>query len=830
MAPKHSSSGGKAGKADGSGGGNPSKSGSGGGGDKPSKSGGGGGDDKSSKAPSGNGSKSSKGKGEGKKEASGSGSNTSKSSRLEMNATAPGDMDDTPPRTGRSEADLLSGFGDVFSSATFPSNPIATGAIPMPQSVTDEMATGTVRGAPPFVLGPGHSATIRKLAEFDSKFPAKTPESAAGDVVVNMPKGKGKARAIDDSDSVLDGINAPSNDKERDEWANKSKAEREDKEWEHKMMLQFPRDAKGLSLGSSGRGATRGGGTKVGRRGLRPGEEIHPKERPPGLGGHLPRELRDYIYEYLLDHTWVKYEPCDPRFESKQPHSKLYWKAGGRAPTYDFSMALTHVDKWTSIEAFRCFEKSNTFILVEYNMPQFEAFIHMFDVPIVTNNGLGPREKPNLTRSKLDDCEVHALTMKLVWVTPPLVEIEHLGRRVNDIRNDSKEGKVLMLAKDFPKLCSALKFLCQYSLPAGVWVGSGRQSSVQIQAKRRTDLLNLTLSVVRRQLELSTRAMILRSLQTVLGGGYALTLVGFCDTYDQDAQLTESMSMTMTPPLIWTRALMWDRLDGALEMKTSAEKLAKQGDLLRAVDQLHYLKAQTWDLQIAQEQANLLPCTLPDTERAVIVRRWQFLSFDLQMSIAELLMIASPTTHHALLWSFVDLNENFIASLPERLKLRKAHLEFVQNMKNLWEMHSLNDIAPEVKAFLDIESNSWMKDIGYITGDALILKSEIDNLVSNTALHSFVEKADLLQGDEKMSVASVLDRLSLFTSGFEIWDSQEFCDATKQSFQPWEDERREWNAELKQWVDTVHLASLTDADKTEILKLQMEKGLRESEF
>lgn len=285
-----------------------------------------------------------------------------------------------------------------------------------------------------------------------------------------------------------------------------------------------------------------------------------------GLGGCFPREIRDQIYSYLLDHRKIRYTPF-PRqpktiaeLESWRTHSKAYDRLGSTAHTYNFCTELMHTDPDTAREATEYLHKHNTFILVEWSAPLFETALHLYNVPIVTDRGLRC-------------CRVHALYVMLEWRNAPIVIIQRLAATPDNC----KDGSALMLLEDFDKLCGLLKFLCQYSLPAGIYVSTGRGVDFAFRERRRTDMLDMHVSVTRPVLDPGLRDAFIETAKTATGAGYKLTIDGFCYTDSQTRNLVNSMAERMAPPLIWTRALLWDQFDTALQMKASADSLAKAG-------------------------------------------------------------------------------------------------------------------------------------------------------------------------------------------------------------------------------------------------------------
>jgi hypothetical protein len=353
------------------------------------------------------------------------------------------------------------------------------------------------------------------------------------------------------------------------------------------------------------------------------------------LSADIPREMRDEIYSYLaLSPESAKYTPTTDRLPKlgekvdgimRGPHSSGYrnsYRSGFTTMhTYAFNIAMLLVNQATKADVEQYIIKTNKFILVEYYVPLLRTMLSHCAVPIVADQHLGP-------------CKVHSVRLRLEWNDPPGIKI------VDSQERPSLEcGRLLLTWNDFPKLCRMLKFMCQYTDPRALYITNDRnnQLSTQTGSSIRIEAPSLLFNIVR-QLSSAKQTELVNNILTIVSGGYRLGIFGVPD--DRGSYVSHQMRRIITstgPHLIWAKALLWERLQTAFELKREADKLAENG---------HFRSAQRRFFSVVEYftyegETNLLdyfesPCedTHSDGNRKALQRSWYGLRTDLCLSIA----------------------------------------------------------------------------------------------------------------------------------------------------------------------------------------------------
>ena len=159
---------------------------------------------------------------------------------------------------------------------------------------------------------------------------------------------------------------------------------------------------------------------------------------------------------------------------------------------------------------------------------------------------------------------------------------------------------------------------------------SEREHDLQIHGEPNGDMLTMEVSISKGRLKADHEATILEHIQTIIGGGYHLTLNGAANT-----ALVTQMQKRMSPRLIWVRALLWEQIDTAQLLKVEADQLAKDGHLVAAILRLFFI-AQHLDLRVRQMDSYYEGEPAEARARSDAEKRWLLLDFDVQMSIAAL--------------------------------------------------------------------------------------------------------------------------------------------------------------------------------------------------
>lgn len=96
----------------------------------------------------------------------------------------------------------------------------------------------------------------------------------------------------------------------------------------------------------------------------------------------LPPELRDHVYQYLLDGAFVN-NSAKPTTGSNASVSNA---ALGRRHIYDFSTSILAVNQQIHAEALQLLRERNIFVLITYQWHGFASLLRSFGVPIVRDN------------------------------------------------------------------------------------------------------------------------------------------------------------------------------------------------------------------------------------------------------------------------------------------------------------------------------------------------------------------------------------------------------------------------------------------------------------
>jgi hypothetical protein len=276
---------------------------------------------------------------------------------------------------------------------------------------------------------------------------------------------------------------------------------------------------------------------------------------------NFPKELRERVFSFMLDSREVQYDPHNPPTSPpprRTPHSTDYFWFNGRAYAYDFSFELfTHCNTETSKVAKASFEALNKLILVEFDSPYLKMYLHQTDVPIITDSEC------------LMHCNTHAIHMRIQWamthMQPNVVHEDMLAKM---------SGRFLMLSTDFDKLCSTLRYLCQYTFPPAVYVLLGQGDPLKLRALTRDDTPRISFRITRPDtLRHNQREQLLQKLRTITGGGYGLGVTS-ADPNDPLAtpEYVDSLQRSMAPPLIWVHSLRTNQLETAKKVYVTAHK------------------------------------------------------------------------------------------------------------------------------------------------------------------------------------------------------------------------------------------------------------------
>ncbi|KAK3715118.1 hypothetical protein LTR37_007328 [Vermiconidia calcicola] len=518
---------------------------------------------------------------------------------------------------------------------------------------------------------------------------------------------------------------------------------------------------------------------------LGPGDQGSVSPQEPMANFPLPRELRDEIYSYLLDARNVEYTPL-PEQDTK--HSEAYSLRSGRAHTYDFCTALLRVNKTLGDEAKQQLYSKSAFVKIDFDMPGFHQLLHLANVPV-------------LAEANIEHFPHFALKVDLLWKTPPWVK---LCEYLHELTPSHDRGSVLMLTQDFRRFCEMLKYQCQFTSPRCVYVNTSAGLEVKpvvVEVSEPPTIKVTCRTTVLTALSDQHQAALLNDLRTVTGAGYKLTISGFADH-----ALSRAVKESMSPRIIWVRAMEWDRLELGLLKKREADKLALLHDI-RGATHRYNLLMDYWYAPHAGV-TKLIPRDGFDRARGAAYLRWSYFLFDLCMSratpnmrVGGNLKMASDDT--------AELQRLELSRFcPENMVLQELHGSFLANvfLLNEKDEHPRNtDIHGVILRYLtEIRGHPGYASRGQIiTHDVSIMQAllpQIENMETESAIRKIVAQ------------------LSPRALPWQPFDSQGEC---QQAIRP---------ACLVEWQDTQHLANLSFEDKQTIKEVQRANGFRESKF
>ena len=406
------------------------------------------------------------------------------------------------------------------------------------------------------------------------------------------------------------------------------------------------------------------------------------------LSAKIPREIRDEIYSYLaLSPESTKYTPTTdqpPKLGEivdgrvRGPHSHGYCHSYGlgitTAHTYSFNIAMLLVNKPTRADVEQYIIKTNKFVLVEYYVPLMSTMLSHCAVPVVADQHLGP-------------CKVHSVRIRFEWRDPPGIRVAHLQERPR-----TECGRLLLTWDDFPKLCRMLKFMYQYSDPAAVYIMSERNNHLwTTTGGYDRDEAPALYFIIVRQLSSTKQMELVKNILTIVGGGYRLGLFGVPD--DRGSFIFSQMRsilMSTGPDLIWAKAVLWNRVQTALELKREADSLAESGQLRAAQRRFFWLMEYfTYESELDLLDYFTLPHeeTQSDDGRETLKRCWYGLRTDLCFSIAAihvfmtqnltLLVVASPA-RECLQW--LESNKERSFDISDHEFAQRVHMRAIVHL------------------------------------------------------------------------------------------------------------------------------------------------------
>lgn len=410
---------------------------------------------------------------------------------------------------------------------------------------------------------------------------------------------------------------------------------------------------------------------------------------------YLPIEIEHQIYSYMLDNRVVRQNI--PVGQTLVSHSSDYVKHFGRAHTYNFDFALYGPNHATRKAAIAYFQRCNKLILVEYDMPRFKQFIHYHDIPIITDS------------AALRRCDEHLLYFKIKLAVLPIdMYTDQVTPAPEKRRAKPEQGFILMLEKDFEKLCNMLKFVFSYVLPPAAIIVNDRHQVFKLRTNYRDNSPTLVLKIIKSEaLGSDSRDNLERCLKMLIGGGYGLTITSD-EENDKIAtpQFLADLQQRISPKLIWCQAFVVHQVFTARKVRDAAAARALQGDHVGARQRY----AQLLEFQVLSRRA--LRDELFDEDQNAVERyslpgmRGVHLDLCIWLELAALVMTSgAPQTRV----KYIQTEEpddwiNYIAvfsnnaAIENSMKLTGTHLSLLFRMLSF-----LDDTMSELREDDDIQ-------------------------------------------------------------------------------------------------------------------------------
>ncbi|KAI5357922.1 hypothetical protein Slin15195_G062500 [Septoria linicola] len=278
----------------------------------------------------------------------------------------------------------------------------------------------------------------------------------------------------------------------------------------------------------------------------------------------LPRELRDYIYGYLLDAEEVKFRPHDRTRDSTTTEGAAISRASNRscstAHTYRFSTNILAVNKQIHAEASILLHSANTFIAISHRWPNLSILKHRYDVPILSENARHIRNSR-------------------------VVSLRYSIRHPTRTRHG---GVFMMIVRDFPQFTRMMQWLYfQTKVPMTLAMRRDDSSGFAeyiypgelIPGPKVQLATSLHLHQTSRNLQAAIFKVVRHQMQLVLPG-QTFDLRGPPSRAPEAPadRLSEYITGYCGNTEVRVEAMLWRMVDIALSLKFSADALLQQGE------------------------------------------------------------------------------------------------------------------------------------------------------------------------------------------------------------------------------------------------------------
>jgi hypothetical protein len=271
----------------------------------------------------------------------------------------------------------------------------------------------------------------------------------------------------------------------------------------------------------------------------------------------LPRELRDKIYEYLLD---SKYARIKRKFDGRQcDTARDNNLTGPRA--YQFHTNILAVNQEIHNESKELLYKRNIFVVISYQWPQLNhGRGGLYWIPIVSDK--------HIAKMTLHSVRIHVSQTKATKY---------------NTATDTPRHSFLLLAKDLEAFCCAMHSPYACAPVPYIWVATLYSSEARFgtkniddheKLKKPTQLLCEFKDTTYRTMDSPTQHDILRPISSIIGTNQRVVFNGnICDLED-----VERSKRIMSPALLCIKAFRWAFLQNLTTWKTIANASIEHDD------------------------------------------------------------------------------------------------------------------------------------------------------------------------------------------------------------------------------------------------------------
>lgn len=502
---------------------------------------------------------------------------------------------------------------------------------------------------------------------------------------------------------------------------------------------------------------------------------------PLGMLGRMPRELRHHVYQYLLNTQFNRIDPAPvPKNRTKEvPNETGGHETGNEAPSgpfilpqwYRFHTAILGVNKTINNEAAAYMCKSNGFVLLQYSMPQFRAWLSLAHVPVVSNMlrsklvASSSGSPPGINTALDGTVDFDCWCMKITFMWPTHWKSLWPTESAWDLCDD---GVTVIALQDLHILCNFLAALCTGASPNCVLIDHPRRPTGTILTRQRKfeptiipddtrpfefgGVPEMTLEVreepseLRKQRDpsaawykcLSTleQVRVLEEIKTIIGIGYQLTTLGFTST---NRALEKAVKKHTAPRILSVAATDHTRMQCTLAQMKISENQYMMGILGFPCECATYTRCLLSSSLSKHPGGTDIPGLEADRDRARLLDQKRVLKVDMTMKSAWVCLARESYMDFAqrVYYGLGADDWKYIKQPTPALRLDYYHMVAIRYMVDLImyeEPGYLEHLTPAIEDVksVNIDHNDYLKaDLPLIEQ----FHAEIEGVSSNIERH-----------------------------------------------------------------------------------------------